>query len=611
MIFGLAIMDQEERDKILTASHKLSLREVTPEPWFDPYSDMTPEENSKLIIELMSFRESDQERVDSLIDKIDKLTEDQSASNKTSVYGKLSGQLMEMAVLLKEKSNAYSAIKLKYDTQSEQMKVMLKGMYGSKSQKGISKKKSGKASREEEKDYFDGTPESLSQADGPSGEESPQAESAQAESPANTTKEMCMYRHGLEYRKMKAGKSIPHKSDMDKLPQGAQVIKVFFKYSYEQVSEILEHEYEVIRYKMPDGRIYEGYFPGSGEPEIIDSVPGTHASGNFWAYLAFNKYVLDTPFYREILRMMDEQMRVCRMTLSNWLAKGGVYVAGLIKVLKDTCLEKDPIVNCDETWCRVLINDTYSKKYIWCLVNKEAKIVIYCYEEGSRSREALRQILGDAQVKSLQSDGYNVYMYLDNELMDVEHICCMVHARAKFKYALDQGGDRDAEYFLSCMGELYQLESEYEKGKLSAEQVGLCRKKLKTAEIVIRLRSKLDVMLSDNHPPRGDLMEKTLRYLHTFWTQLFAYLKNGRYSIDNFAEHFIRPLVGERKNSLFFGSDRMANVSASYHTIISTCKMHGISALDFFKKFFHEIVLGRRDYENLLPMTIGLKPNKI
>ena len=50
--------------------------------------------------------------------------------------------------------------------------------------------------------------------------------------------------------------------------------------------------------------------------------------------------------------------------------------------------------------------------------------------------------------------------------------------------------------------------------------------------------------------------------MYTFWTQLFAYLDEGSCSIDNsIAERFIRPLVGERENSLFFGSDRMARVS--------------------------------------------------
>lgn len=56
---------------------------------------------------------------------------------------------------------------------------------------------------------------------------------------------------------------------------------------------------------------------------------------------------------------------------------------------------------------------------------------------------------------------------------------------------------------------------------------------------------------------------------------------------------------------------KMAGVSAAYHTIISTCKMQGVSALQYFKMFFREIVNGRRDYDNLLPMTIGLCNNKL
>ena len=39
--------------------------------------------------------------------------------------------------------------------------------------------------------------------------------------------------------------------------------------------------------------------------------------------------------------------------------------------------------------------------------------------------------------------------------------------------------------------------------------------------------------------------------------------------------------------------------------------MNGISALDYLKKFFREIVYGRRDYENVLPMTIGINTNKL
>lgn len=195
----------------------------------------------------------------------------------------------------------------------------------------------------------------------------------------------------------------------------------------------------------------------------------------------------------------------------------------MIDALKNQALEKDSIVNCDETWCKVKVQDSYYKKYIWCLVNKERRIAI-----------------------------------------------CMAHAHAKFVDAFEQSADRDAEYLLGCIGELYGLEEQYLKGGLSAEQITACRQSLKTKEIIGRIRSKLNVLISDSHPPRG-----------------------------------------ERKNSLFFGSNRMANVSAAYHTLISTCRMTGISALNYLKTLFREIVKGRSDYENLLPMTIGISTNNL
>lgn len=594
-------MNEFERMKLLSSARKLKDREDTPDPFADPYSDMTPEEKSKMIIALMAGRELDAERIrrdeariDELLSKVDELLSLQKAAmaaeKERDDYKQLSGTLLSKITALEER-----------------LKVRNKDLYVGKSQKGIHKKK--RESEEDhirDKDDFDGTPQSLGSSLPQSGEAPAREEDVEVKS-----KESRLYRQGLSYRTMSADNTVCHDSDLRQLPAGAILIKRFRKYAYEQISRLVEHDYEVIRYKTPDGKIHEGYFPFIGQPEIIDVVPGTHASGSFLAYLAFNKYVLDTPLYREISRILDEDTRLSRVTLTNWLEKGSFHINKLIGFLKDRCLEKDAIVNCDETWCKVKVASTCRKRYIWCLVNKSAKIVIYCHEDGSRGRDVLRHILGDHAIKSLQSDGYNVYMYLDDNLIDIEHVCCMAHARAKFKYAFDQGGDIDASFFLDGIGELYGLEAEYEKGRLSAEQIQICRNNLKTKEIIIRLRGKLDALLSEGHPPRGELMEKAVRYLNTFWLQLFAYTHDGSYTIDNsIAERFIRPLAGERKNSLFFGSGKMAGVSAAYHTIISTCKMQGIPVLQYLKEFFKQIVLGRTDYENLLPMTIGITNNK-
>ncbi len=106
-------------------------------------------------------------------------------------------------------------------------------------------------------------------------------------------------------------------------------------------------------------------------------------------------------------------------------------------------------------------------------------------------------------------------------------------------------------------------------------------------------------------------MQKALNYLKSFWDQLILYLKDGHYCIDNsLAERTLRPMTVERKrsssarllpkgrkNSLTFGSHAGAKVSVIYHTFIETCKMSGVSTLEYFKEFFKAIMQGRTDYE--------------
>lgn len=101
---------------------------------------------------------------------------------------------------------------------------------------------------------------------------------------------------------------------------------------------------------------------------------------------------------------------------------------------KDKALEKDSIVNCDETWCKVRRFNKYMKKYMWVLVNKSEKIVIFFHDEGSRGRKVLTDFMGDAEVRAIMTDGYTAYNFLDGRL-GVNHLICMAHAHVKFKKA--------------------------------------------------------------------------------------------------------------------------------------------------------------------------------
>ena len=295
---------------------------------------MNSMEKSMLLDELSALRKADKEERDRLLEKLDRMTEQLMNLNESSqAQVKVIDGLKQMIADLQKQNEL---LQKENAALKEQKKQDRKYLYRSNNQKISRKKKEEAPSHEENKDDFDGTsrPSSVSASD----------EDVLSQAPE---KEERPYRKGMSYRRMKADKSVCHDSDFSRLPKDAVIIKTFYKYSYQQISYILEHKYQVIRYKQSDGKICE------------------------------------------------------------------------------------------------------------------------------------------------------------------------------------------------------------------------------------------------------------------------SYLSKDRHDIDNsIAERFIRPLAGERKNSLFFVGSRMANVSAAYHTLLSTCRMNGLSALEYLKKFFHEIVKGRKDYENILPMTIGINTNK-
>jgi transposase len=458
-------------------------------------------------------------------------------------------------------------------------------------------------SREEERNDFDGSGTPVSSNADVVVEETTEAAPG---------KEGRDYRKGMKYKTMKANRIILHKSDRSQLPEGALIIRSYTKrYSYDAVVEFIEHDVEVLVYKRPDGKVVTAYLPykdddvrnGAGS-----QFPGTHATSRMMSYVATNNFQMCVPLYRELTRFLNHEMRISDGTLSNWLFKGSEYLKELVPYLKDIALEKNSFVNCDETWCRVRKQGHYSKKYIWCLVNKASKTVIFVYDDGSRGRKVLRDILEDREIAALQSDAYNVYMFIDKELSNVTHLCCMAHARAKFKDALDVGKDERARLFVDSIGLLYRYEEEYRILGLSPDEIRRRRNDGRTADVMIRMSTELSRLLNNATDHIGDMMQKALNYLHNYWHQLFAYRQDGRYTIDNnIAERNIRPTTVKRKNSLFYGSGVMAEVSAIYHTFISTCSMLGISAQKYFSMFFSAIIEGRRDYANLLPMTIGIK----
>ena len=226
-----------------------------------------------------------------------------------------------------------------------QISVGNKVRFGSTSQKGTKKKAAPVQDREKDKDDFDGTNgatmSSTSQTDTSSADANPES--------AEQTQKSFEYRKGMKYQTMFADNRIVHESDVNLLPEGATVIKSVYESTYEQVSYIVQHDYEMIIYKDKDGVMRKGYFPKAEESAEIDRIPGTHASCSLLANLVFNKYHMNTPVYREMVRLLNNKMNVSRNTVYNWFRKGSDHLKKVLPVLKEKLLAKGAVVNCDET----------------------------------------------------------------------------------------------------------------------------------------------------------------------------------------------------------------------------------------------------------------------
>ena len=593
----------DELQHIIEQKQELLAREAISRPAVDYSKDMTAEEQKHYINYLAErVRKADFDlrvRDAVLQDFLDKQKEyEERLSKLDDVLSKFAS--LESA--LKEESKKRKVAERKVADLTAKLKFADKNRYGDKRQK-VKKTESAKteeSDRGKDEDNFDGTSSSLpdnsvSKKEVPSNEENPSKKERDLSNRPETYKTMCVKGPAEEY-----------KSDEAKVP-GRILDKKMVSVFHLEMS-LVEKRFEMVHYVEKGKKPKWGYFPKEGNPEFVTKFDGTKATPEFLQAIAYEVYVKNVTFGLLHQWLTDMGMTVSANTLRNWLKKGKVYLDQLVESLKEVALEKDSIVNCDETWCKVRKYDHYKKCYIWVLVNKAERVVIFFYDNGSRGRDVLTDFIGDAELKSIMSDGYNAYTFIGNELKTAdtpnfsktEHQVCLAHARAKFVKASEQACDKNADIFIKYIEDLYNLERQYTKDCLTDEERGKQRQSLETKDILINLRTHLSIEKAKDPATVTPYLQKALNYLDTFWTNIFAYTKDGSYPIDNnAAERAVRPLTTQRNNMLHFGSDEGAKMAATYHSIISTVKMQGRSAWEYLGNFFVKSLIKRRESSSL------------
>ena len=601
----------KELQHIIEQKRELLARESISRPALDYSEGMTAEEQKRYINYLVErLEQADlglRARDAVLQDFLDKQKEyDERLSKLDNVLSKVSS----LESSLKEKDRKLKSAERKVADLTAKLKFAEKNRFGDKSYGSKKKNPYEESDRTKDKDNFDGTSSSLPESSiANKDSDSSSAPTTQEKQPRDLSNRPDTYNTmGIQ------GASKEYKSDLSKVPGRILERKMIPVFHLEV--NLVEERFEMVHYVEKGKNPKWGYFPVAGNPQIVTKFDGTKATPEFLQAIAYEVYVKNVTFGLLHRWLTDLGMKVSANTLRNWLKKGKKYLDKLVKVLKDVALEKDSIVNCDETWCKVRKYDHYRKCYIWVLVNKAEQIVIFFYEDGSRGRDVLTNFIGDAELKSVMTDGYNAYVFIGDELSTVQkspnlkkaiHQVCMAHWKAKLDKALEQAGDIRALPFLRGVDFYYKRERQYDAEGLTPEERGKRRQDLDSKEMLITLRQYLKIELDKDPSETTPYLREALNYLDKFWDNIFAFLKDGDLPIDNnLAERAIRPLTTQRNSMLHFGSDEGAEMAATYHSIISTVKMQGRSAWEYLGKFFTKIFNGCRDFFSLRPDKIGL-----
>jgi len=352
----------------------------------------------------------------------------------------------------------------------------------------------------------------------------------------------------------------------------------------EEVSEVLDYIPGELYVKQYIRSKYVVPLNNTNSTVITASLPGRimekcMASESLMAQITVDKYVDHMPLHRQSQRLQRAGVNIAQTTICGWVKLVLMHLVALYELHKQYVLACR-YLHVDETTIQVLDEDKKGKThrgYYWLYFNSEQKLVLFDYQPG-RDTDGPDNVLKDFQGH-LQTDGYSVYDHFDKR-PGIILMGCMAHARRKFFDAQQKDKER-CEHALTMFGQLYALERKIEDEGLDKEEVLQLRQQ-QAVPVLKTLKEWMLIELPKLLPtsPVG----KAMTYFLKRYDKLIVYTTNANLRIDNNrVENAVRPVAIGRKNYLFAGSHDAAQRAAMIYSLFATCRYHQINPYDWLK----------------------------
>jgi transposase len=157
---------------------------------------------------------------------------------------------------------------------------------------------------------------------------------------------------------------------------------------------------------------------------------------------------------------------------------------------------------------------------------------------------------------------------------------CLAHGRRNFVEVVNEF-PVEVRHVLECLKKVYQTDAKAKKQHLSSEErLRLHQEQSKPVmdELHHWLKAQLDDRLVE---PNGSL-GGAISYMLKHWEKLTLFLRVPGAPLDNNAcERILKMAIRHRKNSLFYKTQRGADVGDLYMSLVHTCYSSGASPIDY------------------------------
>lgn len=177
---------------------------------------------------------------------------------------------------------------------------------------------------------------------------------------------------------------------------------------------------------------------------------------------------------------------------------------------------------------------------------------------------------------------------------------CNVHARRGF---VEVEGDfpEECAKVVESFSAIYRVEAQAREARLSAEE-RLRLHQTQSQPVMDGLRAWFTEMIDGKKVEPNSGLGEAIAYMQARWTELTQFLRVPGAPIDNnSAERILKMAILHRKNSLFYRTQRGADVGDLFMSLVQTCRSNGVNPFDYMMAVIRNAIMAKADPGRWMP----------